>query len=131
VKEQRSVLDDIDPVVLGVRLSMARLCAGRTIYEAAQATQIDYDVITSIEMGAAKPSAGALIELARYYHVQISYLINGPSPYQTPEQILDALSHCKISEMTAARLLGVDLLDLRTIMEEKGVTIECPEDDNR
>lgn len=108
-----NALDTIDLKVLGQRLREAREAAGISIEEASKHLETADAHIDVLEAGIVKIEPRELLKLSALYRTQVYLLLNGPLPYRTDDEIIQALINCEMTEGLCAHLLGVDYLECR------------------
>lgn len=114
-----NILDTIDLVLLGERLQNARIAAEVTIEQASRCVNTCTTThIEMIESGNVRITAYDLIKLAQLYRTQIHFLLKGPLPYTTSNQVIEACIDGEISEGMLAHFLGVDRLETRRRVQE-------------
>lgn len=113
-----SILDKIDPVVLGQRLKLARESANIDTRTADRHISLIFSSITMIEAGKIRIEAHDLFKLAQLYKTQVSLLLNGPLPYRSDEEAIQACIAGEIGEGALATFLGVDRLETRRRVQE-------------
>lgn len=111
-----SILDDLDPVEIGQRLYQYRTEAGVSLSNAARELDCTDQHIEALESGVERISPLEILTLATRYHKQLYEVINGPLPYTTPEEVIQALRDAEITECMAASALKVSLLDVRKMV---------------
>ncbi|HUT90334.1 MAG TPA: XRE family transcriptional regulator [Thermoguttaceae bacterium] len=97
-----SQLDNIDPKVLGQRLSESRKARGLTQQEAADHLGVSRPTLIAIEKGARAPKAEEIVQLARYYGRRVHEFVRPGAPMADLQPQL----------RTAARKMSVETADL-------------------
>jgi len=115
----QSILDTIDKQVLGARLQAARINAGYSLIRTEAETNLSAVHLATIEQGEAQITPHEIIILAHLYGTQVADLLNPLPEGLSQEDILTMYERAEIGEGRAARALGVDRLELRTLVEKR------------
>lgn len=115
---EHSVLDRIDPTVLGQRLREAREASSILPAQAGWHVGSSTEWIHLVESGRTRIDPAGLFNLARLYNTQVSLLLNGPLPYKSDEEAIRACIAGEIGEGALATFLGVDRLETRRRVQE-------------
>lgn len=101
---------------IGARLRNAR--GTRSLTEVANAMGASVDDIVHIEYGTQVPTPMQMVKLSNFYNVEISEIMNGPLPYTTKDEWLQAYIEEKITEGALTKGLKTDRINARLMVAE-------------
>lgn len=105
----------LDPKVVGPRLKQARIRAGIHLEEAAWV--YGWGNVTAWEYGSQDIPPQVLIKMARTYNISVAELIRGKE-FISKQSHVESFMEGLISEEELSRLLGVDQIEARAIVQQ-------------
>lgn len=120
-------MENLNLEFVGNLLKKAREEKLISVKDASTAIEISEDTLINIENGTHYISAHSLINLARFYQIPVSSLVNQnklfielsqlPNNQESIEKIYTAFDEGEITESQFAKLLGVGIIQSRIIAE--------------
>ena len=102
-----------DVQAIGNRLQAARETKNLTVEQVSEALHVPPFSIRQVELDTGQASTEVFMGLVQFYGVSLYEILNGPHPYKTEQEWLEAHRTGKITEDDLASGLGLDLVAAR------------------